>query len=102
LSPVVPQQLPTFTPVPHSRARFGLAADAEVPWDGYVDVSFRVSRFGHASDIDVLGSTGPLTEDIEKRLRRLVRGYPFRPRFIDGAPSTRDQVSIRYYFAVLN
>ena len=99
LSPAVPQQLPVFTPLPNSRAKFGLAPDAEVPWDGYVDVSFRITRFGQTRDFDVLERSGPLTEEMESRLRRLVRSSPFRPRFIDGEPAVRDRVTLRYYYA---
>jgi tetratricopeptide (TPR) repeat protein len=99
LSPAVPQQLPVFTPLPHSRGKFGIAPDAEVPWDGYVDVSFRIMRFGQIRDFEVLDRKGPLTADMETRLRRLIRSSPFRPRFVDGEPALRDRVTVRYYYA---
>lgn len=101
LSPDVPQQLPVFTPLPNSRAKFGIAPDAAVQWDGYVDVSFRIMRFGQVENFEVLGHSGPLTEDMEKRLRRLLRSSPFRPRFVDGEPAKREQVTVRYNFAQL-
>ena len=100
-SPTMPQQLPAMTPLPHSRAKFGIAPDATVAWDGYVDVSFRISRFGHAGHFEVLGSSGELTRDLKERLRRLVRGSPFRPRFVDGDLAREDTVKLRYYFAQL-
>lgn len=101
-TPVVPQQLPVFTPLPNSRGKFGIAPEAAVDWDGYVDVSFSIMRFGQIRDFEVLDSSGPVTDEMTNRLRRLVRSSPFRPRFFDGAPAARDQVSLRYYFAQLD
>jgi tetratricopeptide (TPR) repeat protein len=102
LSPTIPQQLPVFTALPNSRAKLGIAPDAAVNWDGYVDVSFKVMRFGQVQNFEVLGSSGPLTKEMRDRLRLLVRSSPFRPRFVDGAPAVRDQVSVRYYYAQLD
>jgi hypothetical protein len=102
LSPGMPQQLPTFTPMPHSRAKFGIPSDAEIAWDGYVDVSFRISRFGQAGQFEILDSSGPFTDEMRSRLNRLIRSSPFRPRFVDGVPARRDEVTLRYYFTQLD
>lgn len=102
LSPAMPQQLPAFTPLPHSRAKLGIPDDAEVGWDGYMDISFTIGRFGQADDFAVLASSGPVTRDMQIRLRRMLRSTPFRPRFIDGEPARRDEVQVRYYFAQLD
>jgi tetratricopeptide (TPR) repeat protein len=101
LSPAIPQQLPVFTPLPHSRAKFGIAPDASVDYDGHIDVSFRVSRFGNAGRIEVVDQQGPVTADMLRRLRRLLNSTPFRPRFIAGEPATKDEVTVRYYFEQL-
>lgn len=102
LSPAMPQQLPAFTALPHSREKLGVAADADVKWDGYMDVSFRIGRFGQAEDFDVFASSGPVTRDMQSRLRRVLRSTPFRPRFVDGEPARRDAVQLRYYFVQLD
>jgi tetratricopeptide (TPR) repeat protein len=99
LSPAMPQQLPAFTPLPHSREKFGIAADADVRWDGYIDLRFTINRFGQAEHFDVIASEGPVTKDLQSRLRRMLRSTPFRPRFGDGKPLRGDTVEMRYYFA---
>lgn len=99
LSPTVPQQLPAFTALPHSREKFGIAKDAEVAWDGYLDIRFTIGRFGQAGHMEVLATSGEVTKDLQTRLRRMLRSTPFRPRFIDGAPARSDTVQLRYYFA---
>jgi hypothetical protein len=101
LSPGIPQQLPSFTPLPHSREKFGIAPDATVDYDGHIDVSFRVSRFGNAGRIEVVDQEGPVTADMLRRLRRLLNSTPFRPRFVAGEPATSDDVTVRYYFQQL-
>jgi len=102
LSPVMPQQLPTITALPHSRAKFGIAPDVELQWDGYADVSFRITRFGQAERFDIIGREGPLTKEMEGRLRRMIQSTPFRPRFADGEPRRGEEVQLRYYFAQLD
>lgn len=98
LSPAIPQQLPAFTALPHSREKLGIAPDADVEWDGYIDVRFRIGRFGQAGDFEVLATEGPVTRDLQSRLRRMLRSTPFRPRFVDGVPARSDVVEVRYYF----
>jgi tetratricopeptide (TPR) repeat protein len=100
LSPPVPQQLPVFTPLPHSRAKFGIAADAPLDYSGYLDVSFRITRYGNVRDMEVLGKTDNASPALERRLKRLLRSAPFRPRIIDGEPADSDTVALRYYFAM--
>jgi tetratricopeptide (TPR) repeat protein len=102
LTPAIPQQLPTFTPLPNSRAKFGLTADATVPYDGHIDVRFHVSRFGNVGRIEVLERSETATADIERRLRRLLHSSPFRPRFVAGELARSDAVTLRYYFAHMN
>lgn len=102
LNPVVPQQLPDFTPLPHSRAKFGIPADTSVAWDGHIDVSFSLSRFGNVRGLKLLDSSGTASPELERRLRRLLRSAPFRPRLIDGTPVADDAVTLRYYFSHLD
>ncbi len=102
LSPPVPRQLPVFTPLPHSRAKFGLTPDADIAWDGHIDVHFHISRFGNVSGIEVLERTEGVTDDIERRLRRLLHSSPFRPRFVAGDVGRGDEVTVRYYFAQID
>lgn len=101
LTPQIPAQLPQFTALPHSRAHLGVEASAEVTYDGYIDVSFAISRFGNVQDLQVLGKSANATRPIERRLKRLLHSAPFRPRLYAGIPAERETVQLRYWFAAM-
>lgn len=99
LAPVLPQQLPAFAALPHSRAHFGLADDAALAWQGWIDVSFELSRYGKPQRLKVLGSSPGTARAVQGRLRRLLLSSPFRPR-IDAAEAQAPHVyRVRYYYA---
>lgn len=99
MTPTVPVQLPVFTPLPHSREKFGIAADAALAYAGHIDLRFRISRFGNVSKVEVLGTGGTVAPDVERRLRKLLRSSPFRPRFNAGEALKSEEVTMRYYVA---
>lgn len=101
LNPAVPQQLPLFVALPHSRAALGIADDSEQEFQGYLDVKLTISRKGDVRRMDVIGKSANATAQVEKRLRRLLRGAPFRPQLVDGQPVESSNVGVRYYFAEL-
>jgi tetratricopeptide (TPR) repeat protein len=98
LTPELPQKLPAFTPLPHSRKKYGIAADAPLEFAGYADVSFNLSRYGNVRNLKITGTTGNFTKNMERRLRRLLQSSPFRPRLQQGKAVT-SVVNIRYYYA---
>lgn len=102
LSPAVPSQLPDFTPLPHSRGKFGIAADTPVDYDGYLDIRFSITRYGNVRDLEVLEKTGNVNKALERRLLRLVRSTPFRPRMEAGELQHRAPVTLRYHFAMID
>lgn len=95
LHPEIPVTLPVFTPTPHTRAM--LAPGEELEYRGYIDLSFSISRFGHAQDILTLGKSPQTSLAVERRLTRLVRQSQFRPRLGDGRAG-EDAVALRYYY----
>ena len=98
LDPEIPEQLPVFTPLPHSREKFGIDTQMPLEFTGYIDITFKLSRFGNASKVTVTGSNGSPDKAVERRLRRLLHTSPFRPRIRDGEAVT-SQVDVRYYYA---
>lgn len=102
LAPTVPQQLPAFTPLPNSRGKLGIAPDAEIAYDGYLDVSFRLTDQGNVRGLRIIGKSESADGVLIQRLRRLLRSMPFRPRFdANGEPLNNDQITLRYHFARL-
>jgi len=102
LSPAVPQQLPAFTPLPHSRGKFGIEADTPLDYDGYLDLSFSISRYGNIRDLKVLATSDNVDKRMERRLKRLLHSSPFRPRLVDGDTLDEKPLTLRYYFAVID
>ncbi len=99
LQPAVPLQLPLFIALPHSRAVLGIANDSEQEFEGYIDVKLKMTHRGDVRRMEVIGKSANATGQLERRLRRLVRGAPFRPRLVDGVPVASDDIGVRYYFA---
>jgi tetratricopeptide (TPR) repeat protein len=100
-SPQTPQNLPLFSAVPHSRTWLGLADTHPVEYEGHIDVSFELSRYGKARKIKVLDRQGLSSPDIERRLRRLLTSTRFRPDILPREDSSNPVHQVRYNFAFM-
>ncbi len=67
-------------------------------FDGYIDVTFDLNRFGKARNARVLAGAA-YDAQAEEDLLRQIRDGRFRPGFDEGAPVDRADVTLRYYFA---
>jgi hypothetical protein len=74
------------------------ARQAVGDFDGYIDVSFDLNRYGKASNTRVLAGAS-YDEQIEEELLRQIHDGRFRPGFDQGSPVDRTDVTLRYYFA---
>jgi tetratricopeptide (TPR) repeat protein len=99
LHPELPPQLPLFTALPHSRQKYGMNTETMLPFAGYADVSFDLTRYGNVRNIEINSTTGEFSKNMERRLIRILRTTPFRPRMRDGKVITSDNIRIRYYYA---
>jgi len=97
--PQMPVHLPRFTAKPNSREKFSISSEAELEYEGYVDITFTISKYGRAKRFEILNTEGEITKKIESRLRRYLRNSPFRPRFDEEGNSVSGKVSLRYYVA---
>jgi hypothetical protein len=96
-SPDYPRQLPLFSAKPNSREKFGLPGDAELAYDGYVDIRFRINSNGTARDLRFTGSSDGTGAATEIRLKRYLKNSPFRPHLAEGKAVNRT-VEMRYYY----
>ncbi|MES2624463.1 MAG: hypothetical protein V4628_04240 [Pseudomonadota bacterium] len=67
-------------------------------FDGYIDVTFDLNRYGKASNARVLADSSH-DKQVEEDLLRQIHDGRFRPGFDEGAPVDRSDVTLRYYFA---
>lgn len=97
LNPEIPVILPAFLDAPHSRGRHNLGPDDEVQYEGYIDVSFTLDKFGKARKLKVLERSSTANKSVEIRLLKYIRNMQFRPRLVEG-DTPKDPYELRYYF----
>lgn len=88
-SPGTPVVLPAFAPSP-------LASEHSEDSGSYIDVAFRITRYGQPRRIRILDTTTHVAETATKCLVQLIRSSRFRPRVVDGEFRT-SPVVVRYY-----
>lgn len=78
---------------------FAPAPEVQQDFAGYIDVEFKVNRFGKAGNPDILASVGA-TREIEKALQQRIRSSLYRPAFADGTAVANSKVQLRYYYSL--
>jgi hypothetical protein len=87
--PALPVVLPSFEPNP-------LARDETRPATGHIDVSFAISKYGNADDIEIVGAANADAAG-RSALVALLKSRRFRPRYtMAGAPESAP-IEVRYY-----
>ena len=97
-NPAVPQQIPAFLNTPYSRASLGIPEEAALQYRGYIDMEFKVNRFGIPFAMTVLGTSPETDEEITARLLNHIRYSQFRPRLQEGVAKNDDRFELRYHY----
>jgi hypothetical protein len=87
-APKIPIVLPVFEPP--------LASEQTEGATGYIDVGFRISKFGEPQRIEILDATQSATDAATEHLVLVIKTNRFRPRLTDGEFRT-SSVVVRYY-----
>lgn len=87
--------MPVSTPDANSSGSLASTND----YHGYIDVEFKVSKFGIATRPEVIGTSGEDESPVTKALIRKIRNERFRPAFIDGTVSSNENVKLRYFYS---
>jgi tetratricopeptide (TPR) repeat protein len=90
--------VPAFATHPYSRAVQGFAADADIAWKGYMDLTLNVNRYGDVSGAKVESASADTPQVVRRELLRYVRNTKVRPSLVDGEPVRRENVKLRYYY----
>lgn len=96
LRPEVPVRLPTFAAAPHAGAGLGAGGGGGVSQEGYVDVRFKLNKYGRARDIEVVGGSAAASKAVRDRLVWMLRDAQFRPVFDGDALAEDAPISVRY------
>jgi len=92
-APELPVVLPSFEPSP-------LARDETRSATGHVDVTFAITKYGRAREIEVRAAAN-VSEAGQADLVSLLKSSRFRPRLTDGEFADATPVVVRYYLPVL-
>ena len=75
------------------------ANSSTTDYHGYIDVEFRISKFGIPSNPEVIASSEQDNSPVTRALIRKIRQEKFRPAFIDGSATSGENVKLRYYYS---
>ena len=89
-SPKTPVVLPSFLPNP-------LASEETPEAKGYIDVAFKIGKYGKSNGIEIIGSTNNVTDAAKKNLVRMIARSTFRPRLTAGRVADNSPIVVRYY-----
>jgi len=98
-SPAYPETIPGFIDYNYTRAVWNIPDDVALDYQGWIDLRFRLNRFGKPQNVEVLGRSLSVTEPIEDRLTRQIKNSSsFRPRFKEDKLLEEDIIEARYYY----
>ncbi|MDG2176708.1 MAG: hypothetical protein P8M72_11345 [Gammaproteobacteria bacterium] len=98
-SPGYPETIPGFIDYNYTRAAWNIPDDVALDYQGWIDLRFRLNRYGKPQNVEVLGRSLSVTEPIEDRLTRHIRNASsFRPRFKEDKLLEEDIIEARYYY----
>lgn len=96
--PVALPDLPLLETTNNAGSESEVVGDVEEIAQDYVLVSFDVTRFGSARNIDILESVPENSIRNRTRVKNALKYAKFRPRFVDGQPVLTEHVTQRYVF----
>jgi tetratricopeptide (TPR) repeat protein len=84
-------------PVQTPDATYLAASENNDNFAGFIDVEFDLSKFGMATNPQIIGASMQ-DRSIEKELLRTIRNCKFRPKFVAGTPVSDEKIRLRYYY----
>ncbi len=98
LYPALPVELPAFGEPGLDAAEQYSRNFIDSGQNGYVDVSFRISRYGKVMEIDVLDQSPQMPQVIISMLESKLKKSLFRPRLHDDSSDADDYRQVRYFY----
>jgi hypothetical protein len=97
--PRYPVWIPEYVTHPYTRQALELPEDLVLEYKGYIDLEFKLSRFGIPSGARVRNKSLTATPQLESILLRSIRRAQFRPRIAaDGSVRDTETMHVRFYF----
>jgi tetratricopeptide (TPR) repeat protein len=96
--PDLPATIPRFVSAIYSRSSYNITPDAVLEYDGYIDVSFGLTRLGYSRDLRFLNQTENTREETVEALRNILRRTQFRLQLTENERYADNQFLLRYYY----
>ncbi len=90
--------VPAFGIHNYSREFFSIPPQADIPYKGYIDVSFDKDRFGRLSDVNVITTSENTQQQVRSALVEYLRSQRFRPSFAGRTSVEEQDIRLRYYY----
>jgi tetratricopeptide (TPR) repeat protein len=98
-NPTFPIRIPEYVDHAYTRKSLDVPEDLSLEYKGYIDVEFKLSRFGIPSGAKVRNKSLSATPQLESILLRDIRRAQFRPRIAaDGSVRDTETMHVRFYF----
>ena len=99
-SPDLPVTIPTFIDCRYTRESLGIPGHIPLEYQGWIDLGYRINRYGKPQDVEILGQSENTTEPISSRLLRQIKSSTsYRPRITEGTLVEMDNIEARYYYS---
>jgi len=99
LAPDMPPMIPLFATHLFSKESAGLQPDAQLTYNGYIDIAYTVDELGNGVDLEFLESSGEGADRIEALIASQFEAIKFRPVLRRGEPSESGRIEVRYFYA---
>jgi len=96
-APLLP--VPAFAIHPYSRALVGIAPDASLDYQGYMDVTLSINRNGSISAPRIDQTSEGTSQQLRSKLLDFLRDTKVRPPLDAGKPVGQKELKLRYYYA---
>ena len=91
--------VPGFVTYEFTRAFLNISETTNIPYSGYMDVSFDVRPDGTLRRIAIDNSSEGTGQQIRERLLDLLQSALMRPLFVAGETVPQSDIKVRYYYA---
>lgn len=81
-----------------SREFFGIAPETDIPFRGYIDVTFTKDRFGAVNGLDITATSEDTLPQVRNALVAHLRNQVFRPAMQAGEAVEQEAIRLRYYY----
>lgn len=99
LAPDMPPMIPLFATHLFSKESAGLQPDAQLAYNGYIDIAYTVDELGNGVDLEFLENSGEGADRIEALIASQFKAIKFRPVLRRGEPSESERIEVRYFYA---